>query len=278
VEYGESKEAQKLLGKLVAAYGGGMYTQYRVLPAQYVLELLPGTTAAEGAACFVNPLTVLGMIETMKIEGFKGLIHTAAASQLGQMLVRACQHDNIPLINIVRKQEQVEILKSLGAKYILNSSSPTFPKDLENAVAETGVYLAFDATGGGLLAHNILAAMERAASRGQAWSRYGSETLKKVYIYGGLDTSPTTLKRTYGLSWALGGWFLGSFLKKIGPNKAEELRQRVAREIKTTFATSYDREISLLDVLDSELIKRYARFVTGAKFVVNPNKGVTSKL
>lgn len=273
VEAGASEAAQALLGKTVSLFGGGMYTQFRKMPASQCLALADGVTPAQGASSFVNPMTALGMVETMKIEGHSALVHTAAASNLGQMLNKICIADGVPLVNIVRKPEQVEILKQLGAKYIVNSSADSFRDDLTDALADTGATLAFDATGGGTLASEILAGMERAASRNAAeYSVYGSTSHKQVYLYGGLDTSPTVLNRAYGMAWGVGGWLLPPFLQRIGTKRMLELRQRVGNEITTTFASHYTQEISLNDALQADIAKRYYQKSTGEKFLVNPNK------
>src|SRR5881398_803474 len=206
------------MGKTVAILGGAMYAQYRCIKAAQCLVLPSGTTPAEGASCFVNPLTALGMVETMRVEGHKALVHTAAASNLGQMLNKICIKDRVGLVNIVRKPEHVDVLKKIGATYVCNSDSPTFMDDLTAALVATGATLAFDAIGGGRLAGQILSCMEAAANKtGAGYSRYGSTVHKQVYIYGGLDTGPTELSRNFGMAWGLGGWLLTYFLQKIGP-------------------------------------------------------------
>ena len=274
VEAGSDPKAQALAGKTVALIGGAMYAQYRVAPADQVLPLPDGVTAAEGAAAFVNPLTALGMVETMRMEGHKALVHTAAASALGQMLQRVCNDDGIPLVNIVRKEEQAAILRGIGAKYVLDSTSPTFLADLTEAVAETGATLGFDAIGGGKVASQILSAMETAISRNaKEYSRYGSATHKQVYIYGALDTGPTELVRDYGFAWGVGSWLLTYFLQKAGPEVGARMRKRVASEIKTTFATSYAKEVSLPELLSADAIGVYARRATGGKYLLVPSKG-----
>lgn len=271
VDAGDSAEAQALLGKTVAILGGAMYAQYRTLPASQCLLLPDGTTAEEGASCFVNPLTALGMTETMKREGHTALVHTAAASNLGQMLQKLCSADGIPLVNVVRSQEQVNILKGIGAQYVCNSSEPTFMDDLTDAVEATGATLGFDATGGGRLAGQILTAMEAAAVRKMGeFSRYGSTVHKQVYIYGGLDRSPTEFVRAFGMSWGMGGWLLTPFLQNIGPEAAQALRERVAREVKTTFASSYTNRVSLQEALTLEAIGEYGKQATGRKYLVTP--------
>jgi len=270
---GSDPEAQKLLGKVVAILGGAMYAQYRLIAANQCLPLLPGTPASEGASCFVNPLTVLGMLETVKEEGFKGLIHTAAASALGQMLVKVCQADGIPLVNIVRRQEQVDLLKKLGAKYVVDSSAPTFQEDLVTAIAETGAYVAFDAIAGGTMANTILSAMETAANKeAKVYSRYGSSVFKQVYFYGMLDKSPTILSRDYGMQWGYKGWMVLNFLQKIGPVKAQALRERVVRELKTNFATTYTAEIALTDVTHLTTLQKIAQQSTSEKYLIIPNR------
>ncbi|CAA2099221.1 zinc-binding dehydrogenase [Variovorax paradoxus] len=277
VKAGSSPEAQALLGKTVAAIGGAMYSQYRAVAAAQCMELPTGTTAAEGASCFVNPLTSLGMVETMRMEGHKALVHTAAASNLGQMLNRICQKDGIALVNIVRKQEQEDLLRGLGAKYVCNASAPTFLEDLTQALVETGATLAFDATGGGKLAGQILGCMEAALNRtAKEYSRYGSTTHKQVYIYGGLDRSPTEFVRNFGMAWGMGGWLLFPFLGKLGDEGTKRLKARVVAELKTTFASKYTREVSLVEMLQLDAIGVYGKQATGEKFLLNPNKGVAA--
>ncbi|MEE4144642.1 MAG: zinc-binding dehydrogenase [Halieaceae bacterium] len=271
VAAGSSAAAQALLGRTVGMVGGEMYAQYRCLNVQQCLPLEEGTSAVEGASCFVNPLTALGMVETMRREGHKALVHTAAASNLGQMLNRVCIADGVDLVNIVRKPEQEKILRELGAKYIVNSSSDSFMDELTAALKATGATLAFDATGGGKLASQILSCMEAAAASSmKVYNRYGSDVFKQVYIYGALDRSPTTLTRNFGFSWSVGGWLLFPFLQKVGPGKTMELRARVAREIKTTFASHYTREISLRQVLSLEALAVYGKQATGEKFLIRP--------
>ena len=275
VKAGSSPAAQALLGKTVAAIGGAMYSQYRAVAAAQCLELPAGTAPAEGASCFVNPLTSLGMVETMRREGHKALVHTAAASNLGQMLNKICQKDGIDLVNIVRKPEQEALLRGIGAKYVCSTSSPTFLEDLTQALVETGATLAFDATGGGKLAGQILGCMEAALNRtAKEYSRYGSTTHKQVYIYGGLDRSPTEFVRNFGMTWGMGGWLLFPFLQKLGAEGTQRLRARVVAELKTTFASHYTREISLLEALQLDAIGVYGKQATGEKFLLNPNKGL----
>ncbi len=273
VQAGSAPAAQALLGKTVAILGGAMYAQFRLIKAAECLVLPDGTTAAEGASCFVNPLTALGMVGTMRLEGHKALVHTAAASNLGQMLNRLCIKDGIGLVNVVRKPEQVSLLKKLGATYICDSSSPTFMDELIDAVAATGATLAFDAVGGGKLAGQILTAMEVAANRtAKEYSRYGSTIHKQVYIYGGLDRGPTEFTRNFGQAWGIGGWLLTPYLQKIGFEAAQQLRERVAAEIKTTFASSYTREVSLAEALQLKEIAVYGKQATGEKYLITPNK------
>ena len=277
IQAGASPAAQALLGKTVAILGGAMYSQYRCIKAEQCLVLPPGATPAEGASCFVNPLTAIGMVETMRAEGHKALVHTAAASNLGQMLNKLCLQDNVALVNVVRKQEQVDLLKQNGAVYVCDSSSPTFKEDLTDALVATGATLAFDATGGGRLAGQILAAMEVAANRtAKEYSRYGSTIHKQVYIYGGLDRSPTEFNRNFGMSWGIGGWLLTPFLQKIGFEAAQKLRERVAREVKSTFASTYTKEVSLAEALQRREIAVYGKQATGEKYLINPNKGLPS--
>ena len=275
VEAGAAPEAEALLGKTVGILGGATYSQFKAIKAKQCLVMPEGVAPREGAACFVNPLTALGMVETMKQEGFAALIHTAAASNLGQMLQKICLADGVPLVNIVRKPEQAALLKGLGAAHICNSAEDGFMAELTDAIAATSAYLAFDATGGGRLAGQILTCMEAAAVKSAPeYSRYGSTQHKQVYIYGGLDRSPTTLNRNFGMTWSLGGWLLTPFLQKIGFEAAEKLRQRVAAEIKATFASHYTREVSLAEALSLDAIAAYAKQATGEKYLITPNKGL----
>ena len=272
VAAGSSAAAQALVGKSVAIAGGAMYTQYRAVDTSACLVLPEGTTARDGASSFVNPMTAFGMTETMRREGHSGLVHTAAASNLGQMLVKLCQKDGIPLVNIVRKPEQEKLLRSLGATYVLNSASPSFSTDLVEALKATSATLAFDATGGGTLASQILNGMEEAANSSAAeYSRYGSNVHKQVYIYGALDTSPTVLTRNFGMAWGVGGWLLTSFLQSAGAETFARLRARVAVELTTTFASSYTREVSLAGMLNPDAFNAYVKRATGEKFLVTPH-------
>ena len=271
---GSAQAAQALLGRKVAVLGGAMYAQYRCLPVEQCLPLPEGATLAQGASCFVNPLTALGMVETMRLEGHKALVHTAAASNLGQMLNRICQADGIPLVNVVRKPEQAQLLRGMGARWVCDSSSAAFLEDLTQALVETGATIAFDATGGGKLAGQILGCMEAALNRNAAeYSRYGSTTHKQVYVYGGLDTSPTELQRNFGMAWGIGGWLLFPFLQRVGPARTQQLKERVAAELTTTFASHYSDVISLAQALEPEVIARYALRATGSKFLIDPTLG-----
>jgi len=268
-------DAQGLMGKMVAILGGATYAQYRTIKASDCLVLPDDATAADGASCFVNPLTALGMVETMRREGHTALVHTAAASNLGQMLNRICIQDGVKLVNIVRNDEQAAILRGIGAEHICDSTSPTFMDDLVKALVATGATLAFDAIGGGKLAGQILTGMEIAANQtATTYSRYGSTTYKQVYIYGGLDTRATELNRAFGMSWGLGGWLLTPFLMKIGAADAAKLRARVAAELKTTFASHYTQVISLAEALNPEIMAAYNRKSTGEKFLIDPSKGI----
>ena len=265
--------AQALLGRKVAILGGAMYAQYRMVGAADCLVLPDDATAADGASCFVNPLTALGMVETMKREGHTALVHTAAASNLGQMLQKICLKDGVKLVNIVRSAEQEAILRGIGAAWVCNSSEPDFAAKLTDALAETGATLAFDATGGGRLAGQILTAMEAATNRtSTTYNRYGSTVHKQVYIYGGLDVRPTEFNRGFGMAWGIGGWLLTPVLAKIGPAAAAGLRARVVAELKTTFASHYTAEISLAEVLDLAAVAQYNARATGKKYLIVPQK------
>lgn len=268
---GSSPAAQALLGKTVGFLSGTAYAQFRTVNVTQCLAMSDGTDPADAAAAFVNPLTALGMVETMQAEGHTALLHTVGASNLGLMLQRICRDDGVPLVNIVRKQEHVEQLRAAGAEHVCDSSAASFKEDLTEALRATGATIAFDAIGGGELASTVLSCMERVASEsGGQFSRYGSDTHKQVYIYGGLDRGPTSIDRTFGMSWSIGGWLLTPFLAKIGPEGTERLRQRVAAEITTTFASRYGMRLSLTDAVDPEQVKRYAKMATGDKALITP--------
>ncbi len=270
VSAGSSEAAQRLLGKTVSVAGGGMYAQYRCVDAAACLVLPDGVGAAAGASAFVNPMTVLGMVATMHAEGHAGIVHTAAASNLGQMLNRVCIEDGVPLVNVVRSAEQVRLLASQGARHVLDSTADTFMADLTTAVEQTSATIAFDAIGGGHMASRILTCMEAALSAGQAFSRYGSSTHKQVYIYGGLDRSPTELTRGYGMAWGVGGWLLTPFLRKAGPSTIAAMRERVAAGITTTFASSYAGRLSLAQALQQDAVSAYAQMATSRKYLITP--------
>jgi NADPH:quinone reductase len=271
VAAGASDAAQALLGKVVGVAGGAMYSQYRCVDAPACLELPDGARAADGAASFVNPMTALGMVETMRMEGHTALVHTAAASNLGQMLNRLCIEEQIPLVSIVRSAAQAELLRAAGATWVCDSTSGTFPGDLTEALRATGATLAFDAIGGGQLASRILVCMEAAISAGAEFSRYGSSVHKQVYIYGGLDRGPTELTRSFGMAWGVGGWLLTNFLAKAGPGKMASMRRRVAAGLTTTFASQYTDEVTLAGALQLDAIAVYSRQATGKKYLITPN-------
>jgi NADPH2:quinone reductase len=259
------------LGKTVAAMDGAMYCQYRKVNVMQCMPLNEGTSAREGASFFVNPLTALGFVETMKMEGHKAIVHTAAASNLGQMLNKLCIKDGIELVNIVRREEQAELLRALGAKYVCNSSSESFTEDLIDAIAETGAYLAFDAIGGGSMGSQILNCMERAALRtSEANGPYGTTIHKQLYVYGRLNTAQLELNLGMGFRYALAGWLMPMFLEKVGAERAQQLRQRIADEITTTFASSYTKEVSLSQVMDAEFVAEFSKMATGTKYLINP--------
>jgi len=268
---GDAPEAQALLGKRVAVIPGAMYALYRLVDARSALVLPDGASAEAGAGAFVNPLTALSFVEAMRREGHKALVHTAAASNLGQMLVKICQADGVPLVNIVRSQAQVDLLRGIGAEHVVNSSSPTYLADLTAAIEATGATLGFDAIGGGKQASQILAAMETVASKGAAFSRYGSDTFKKVYVYGALDLGPIVINRSFGFSWSVSGFLLTPFLVQIGAEAAEKLRQRVRDELTTTFASHYAARVTLDQALTREAALAYNARTTGTKYLITPH-------
>ncbi|MDG1988314.1 MAG: zinc-binding dehydrogenase [Halieaceae bacterium] len=273
VDAGKSDIAQALKGRMVGVFGGGMYTQYRCLNVNQCLPLLEGTTAEQGASCFVNPMTALGMVETMRMEGHAALVHTAAASNLGQMLNQVCLSDGIGLTNIVRSSEQVAMLEKQGSVYTIDSSQENFQTELTKAITETGATLGFDAVGGGKLASQILNCMEISEqSKIAGYSAYGSNIYKQIYIYGGLDMSPTTLNRNFGLSWGVGGWLLMPFMMRAGQEIVSKMKKKVASELTTTFASNYASKVSLTEALSLDTIIKSSKRATGEKILITPQK------
>ena len=259
VAAGSSPAAQALMGKVVAVIGGGTYRKYHCVHVKSCLEMTEGTTAMEAASSFVNPLTSLAMVETMRAEGHKAIIHAAAASSLGQMLNRLCMADGIDLINIVRKEAQEKLLRDMGAKYVVNSSSESFTADLTAAIVETGATISFDPVGGGKLTSDILNCMEAAITRDvEEYNVYGSNTFKQAYIYGALDRGPITINRNFGFAWGVNGFLLFNALGKLGNETVKSMRKRVAEEITTTFASSYTHEVTLEEALQLSLSKLMA--------------------
>jgi NADPH:quinone reductase-like Zn-dependent oxidoreductase len=269
------RDAQDLVGRVVAARSFGMYAQYRVVKLADCLVLPEGTAPPAGASAFINPLTALGMVETMRLEGHTAIVHTAAASNLGQMLTRLCVADGIPLVTVVRSQDQADVLGAIGARYVVDSTSRSFIADLDDAIAETGATLAFDAIGGGDMASTILASMERALlARTDRYSRYGSPIHKQVYLYGNFDPARTEIHRSFGMAWGISGWLMTWFMDQIGPEQAARLRARVAAELTTIFASHFTAELSLAGALSVDAIKSYTRRATGDKYLINPGLGL----
>ena len=273
VAAGSTTQAQALLGKVVGVIGGEMYAQYRCLKISQCQPFPTGISPSQGAAWFINPLTALCMLETLRREGHRALVHTAAASNLGRMLVLLCRAEGVPLVNVVRRPEQVAALSEPGATHVCDSSQPGFRESLAAAVAEAGATLAFDAVGGGTLANEVLVAMEAAATRSQpGFRRYGTTVHKQVYIYGSLDSGPTVLQRAWGLSWGVGGWLVTNFLERLSSEEVARLRARAVAELTTTFASHFSEEVSLSEMLRPDRIAVYARRATGSKYLVRPNR------
>ena len=269
------EDFKHLIGTRVGMFGGGMFADVRKLAGADVLPLPAGASAAEGAAMFVNPLTALGFVETARREGHTAIIHTAAASNLGQMLQKICLKDGVPLVNIVRSAEQEQLLRDLGASIVVDSTAPDFRDRLQQAVDDTGATVAFDAIGGGRIGSDVMAAMERSATKREtAYSRYGSDTFKQLYLYGRLDPGLTVLNRpAFGSQWSVSGWLLMPFLKRAGEETAARMRKRVADELTTTFASHYSRTIGLAEALEPDVLRAYERKSTGQKYLIDPTIG-----
>jgi NADPH:quinone reductase-like Zn-dependent oxidoreductase len=270
VAAGEGEMAQALMGQRVACVPGNAYSQYCIADAAMCLPL-GDISSEEGASAFVNPMTALGFVETARMEEQGAIIHTAAASNLGQMLIKICQEDDIPLVNIVRKAEHVDMLSGLGATHIVNSSDDDFSKQLRQAIETTDAYLGFDPIGGGQAVDNCFKAMEQVAVKKMSeFSRYGSDQQKKMYIYGRLDLGPTILTPAYGFGWTLSGWLLTPFLQMAGMETIIRMRQRVLDGLTTTFASSYKRKVSLEEMLTRDAVLDYREMKTGEKYLVTP--------
>ena len=271
VATGDSDMAKALMGQRVACVPGNAYSQYAIADAMMCLPLGDHSSEA-GASSFVNPMTALGFVETARMEGHDAIVHLAAASNLGQMLNKICQEDGMKLVNIVRKQEHVDLLKSQGATYVVNSSDDDYMKQLRAAIAETGAFLGFDPIGGGTSTDGVLKAMEQvAASQMDEYSRYGSNQDKKMYQYGRLNlTEPTILTPSYGLQWCVAGWLLTPFLAKAGMETVVKMRTRVQQNLGTTFASSYKAKVDLEGMLTKDAILDYRQMKTGEKFLFMP--------
>lgn len=277
VAAGASVGAQALLGRTVTAVGGAMYRTHRVLHSRAVLPLPEGAAAAEGASLFVNPMTVQAFLATMQQEGHTAIVHTAAASNLGQMLAKLCRKENVPLVAIVRRESQRAILAELGVPHIVDSSTETFFEDLVRAIAAAEATLCFDAIGGGDMANTVLIAMEAALrSRGAESSIYGTPVHKQVYQYGRLDFGPTRLTGSYGMYWGVGGWLLTPRLKELGSKRTMQMRQYAIEERNGIFASQYARTVGLDDLLDPETAQAINRKSTGGKVLIDPSQGAPS--
>ena len=272
VAAGSSEASQIMLGKRVGMFGGEMYSEYRCLPVSKCMMFPDSISSEQAASCFVNPMTAMGFMETREMEGQSGIVHTAAASNLGQMLVRLCQADDIPLVNIVRSEEQVKLLRGMGVEGALNSRDKQFMSQLIEALSATEATLAFDAIGGGKLINRILTAMEIAAvSKRSQWSPYGSDQHKQIYVYGQLDLGPTELTRGFGWVWSVGGWLLNPFMNRAGPERVMRMKKRVVEEIGTTFASHYSLRIPLSESLSSMAVAAYSARKTGQKALLLMN-------
>jgi NADPH2:quinone reductase len=273
VAAGSSDAARSLMGRTVSFVQGRLYRTHARAKAADVMPLPEGAPAREGASLFVNPMTVQGFLNTLRDEGHSALVHTAAASNLGQMLAKLCLAEGVPLVAIVRSDEQKKILTAIGLTYVVDSSEDGFMDHLTEALADTGATLGFDAIGGGRMADHILTAMERAQKkRGAEFSVYGSPVHKQVYIYGRLDTGPTTLTARYGMYWGVGGWLLTPHLEAVGPERAREMRRFAVEERNGIFASDYTETISLDDMIDPEIARAYQRKATGEKYLVDPSR------
>lgn len=267
--------AESLLGRRVALFGGATYADYRLTSVDSVVVLPEGLSAAEGASFFVNPLTALGFVETARRDGHKAIVHTAAASNLGQMLQRICLKDGVPLINIVRSEEQAAILRGIGATEIINSQDQDYQDRLADALERTGATAVFDAIGGGTLGTSVLQSMERGAvAKMPTYDRYGSGVFKQLYIYGGLDLAATTFSRpAIGFNWGISGWLLLPFLQRVGPEVMTRMRDRILNDLTTTFSSHYTQIISLAEALQPETLRSYERKATGEKYLIDPTRG-----
>jgi NADPH:quinone reductase-like Zn-dependent oxidoreductase len=268
------EQAEDLIGRRVSAISmtRGSFGEYLTLDRAACAPLPDAVSCRDAADVFCNPMTVMAMVEEVKLAGQRAMIHTAAASNLGQMLVRVCAEDGIELVNVVRRAEQADLLRGMGARYVVNSTEPTFAKDLAAAVCATGATIAFDAIGGGDMAGTLHRAMEEAeAAKMPAYSPYGSPTPKHVHIYGYLDRSPTVLDvDAYGMQWNVGLWFQGATLAKVSQERVGALLGRVIAGLNGPFASHFAHVVSLDQMLDPEVMAGYARQATGEKYLIDP--------
>ncbi|WJY18884.1 zinc-binding dehydrogenase [Alteriqipengyuania flavescens] len=271
VAAGDGEMAQGLMGQRVACVPGSAFSQYAIADAAMCLPL--GDHSAEaGASSFVNPMTALGFVENAKMDGQKAILHTVGASNLGQMLNRICQEDGIALVNIVRKADQADLLKSQGAEHVVNSSDEDFMDKLRSAVEATGAFYGFDPIGGGQMVDHCFKAMEQVAvAQMSEYSRYGSNQAKRMFIYGRLDFGPTVLTPAYGFGWTLSGWLLTPFLQNAGMETVMRMRKRVLDNLTTTFASNYKEKVDLEGMLTKDAILDYRQMKTGEKYLVTPN-------
>ena len=271
VATGDSDAAKALMGQRVACVPGNAFSQYAIADAAMCLPLGDHSSEA-GASSFVNPMTALGFVENARMDGQKSILHTVGASNLGQMLNRICLEDGMGLVNIVRKDEQVELLKSQGATHIVNSSGGDFMDQLKTAIDDTDAFYGFDPIGGGKMVDNCFKAMEQVAvGKMTEYSRYGSNQQKRMFIYGRLDFAPTTLSLAYGFGFTLSGWLLTPFLANAGMETVMRMRKRVLDNLTTTFASSYKEKVDLEGMLTKEAILDYKQMKTGEKYLVTPN-------
>ena len=271
VATGDSDTAKALMGQRVSCVPGNAFSQYAIADANMCLPL--GDHSAEaGASSFVNPMTALGFAENAKMEGQSAILHTVGASNLGQMLNRICIEDGLGLVNIVRKDDQAELLKSQDATHVVNSSDNDFMKQLRDAIEDTSAFFGFDPIGGGKMVDSCFKAMEQVAvANMKEYSRYGSNQAKRMFIYGRLDVSPTTLTPSYGFGWTLSGWLLFPFLQHAGQETMARMRKRVLDNLTTTFASSYKAKVDLEAMLTKDAILDYREMKTGQKYLVTPH-------
>ncbi len=272
IQAGSSAASAALLNRTVCLAGGGTFARYRTVRAADCVALPEGVTSSEAAAAFINPTTALCMLDTARSHGQDALIFTAAASSLGRMMHRLCVQENVEFIGVVRGPEALERVRAQGVRYAFDLTSESFVEQLTEAITGTGATLAFDAIAGGDIVSTLLRCMESASRQSETPSgHYGSARQKRVYIFGNCWVLSTVLKRDFGLSYSVSGWLLYHYLDNVSQSRRLDMQRRVVEGLSGIFSTEYVAEISLLQLLDPDVMRAYAAKETAGKHLLRPH-------